>query len=136
MALDTTLGNNVLALTNTIVWGTMMLGDDFGEIISASVKRTGDKKEIENGAGNLRAFLLTKARFELNFETRFDSAVEAPGLMNEIDFPLVGVTGRVLDVTPKWEGGKERILTIEASFWDSLASAVLYTLNPVTGVYT
>jgi hypothetical protein len=136
MGLDTTLGNNVLALTNKIVWGTMMLGDDFGEIQSASVKRTADKKEIENGAGNLRAFLLTKARFELSFEVLFDSDVAAPGLMDAIDFPLVAVTGRVLDVTPKWEKGKERLLTIEASYWDSLAAATLYTLNPVTGVYT
>lgn len=136
MALDTVLGNDVLLLGDQVVWGTMMLGDDFGSVESSSVKRTADKKEIENGAGNLKAFLLTKPRFELSFDTIFDATVTPPGLMDEIAFPLVAVTGRVLDVTVKYEKGKERILTIEATYWDSLASATAYRLEPVTHVYT
>lgn len=136
MPLSTTLDNDVLLLGQQVVWGTMQLGDDFGEIMSSSVKRTADKKEIENGAGNLMAFLLTKARFELTFETIFPSSVTPPGLMDEVVLPLVGVTGIVLDVTVKHEKGKERMLSIEVSYWDSLDGAAAYSLNPVTGTYT
>lgn len=113
-----------------------MLGDDFGQVESASVKRTADKVEIENCAGNLKSFLLTKIRFEMTLEAIFDSTVTAPGLMDQIALPLVGVVGRVLDATVKWEKGKERMLSIEITHWDSLAEATAYSLDPATGTYT
>lgn len=136
MPLDTEHGNNVLLLGDQVVWGTCMLGDEFGQVESASVKRTADKVEIENCAGNLKSLLLTKPRFEVTLETIFETSVEAPGLMDIIALPLVGVMGRVLDVSVKWEKGKERMLSIELTHWDSLADATGYSLNPTTGVYT
>jgi hypothetical protein len=134
--IDTTFGDDVLLLGKQVVWGTMMLLDDFGSVEGASVKRTGDKKEIEDGAGNLLAFLLTKVRFELTFDTIFDATVDAPGPMEIIAFPFVGVNGRVIDSEIKWEKGKERMLSIQATHWDALAAAVAYKLDPITGVYT
>jgi hypothetical protein len=136
MPLDTDHGNNVLLLGDQVVWGTCMLGDEFGQVESASVKRTADKVEIENCAGNLKSLLLTKPRFEVTLETIFEASVEAPGLMDIIALPLVGVMGRVMDVSVKWEKGKERALSIEITHWDSLAEATGYSLNPTTGVYT
>jgi hypothetical protein len=135
MPLDTTHGNDVLLLGGQVVWGTCMLGDDFGQVESSSVKRTADKVEIENCAGNLKTLLLTKCRFELTLETIFDANVAAPGKMERIALPLIGVTGRVMDVTVKWEKGKERGLSIEVSHWDSLANGTGYVLTP-GGVYT
>ncbi|NBW10992.1 MAG: hypothetical protein EBR82_23475 [Caulobacteraceae bacterium] len=106
-----------------------MLGDNFGQVESATVKRTADKESIENCAGNLKAFLLKNPRFEVNLETIYDSSVTAPELMDSITVPLVGVIARVLDVTVKWAKGKERMLSIEATSWDALASATAYTLT-------
>lgn len=126
MPLSTVVANDVFLLSDQVLWGTMMLNDDFGAVMASSVKRTGDKKEIENGAGNLKSFLLTKPRFELSFDTIFDATVEAPGKGHVIAFPLVGVQGRVLDVTVKYEKAKERMLTIEATSWDALSSDSLY----------
>lgn len=113
-----------------------MLGDDFGQVESASVKRTADKQEIENCLGNLKSFLLTKPRFELTLDCIFDSSVTAPGLLDIITLPLVAVAGRVMDVTVKWEKGKERMLSIEVTSWDALVAATAYTLDPTTGAYT
>jgi hypothetical protein len=136
MALNTTFGDDVLLLGDQVVWGTCMLGDDFGQVDSSSVKRTADKVEIENCIGNLKSLLLTKPRFELTLDCIFDTTVTAPGLMEEIALPLVGVTGRVMDVTVKWEKGKERMLSIEVTHWDALATATAYKLDPATGTYT
>jgi hypothetical protein len=136
MPLNTTLGNEVLLLGEQVVWGTCMLGDEFGQVESSAVKRTADKVEIENCAGNLRTLLLTKPRFELTLETIFDVSVTAPGLMEQIALPLVGVTGRVMSADVKWEKGKERMLSLEVTHWDSLADAEAFRLNTATGVYT
>lgn len=135
MALSTTFDDKILLLGEQVVWGTCMLGSDFGTVVSASVKRTADKVEVENCIGNLKSLLLTKPRFELSLSCIFASSVTAPGLLEEIALPLVGVTGRVMDVTVKWERGKERMLDIEVSHWDALEEAVAYSLG-TNGTYT
>lgn len=134
---STTYGDNVLVLGSNVVVGTAMLGDDFGTVKSCSVKRAADKEEIENAAGNLRAVLLKKPGFEMTLEVAFEATVTAPALGAAISLPLVGVVGRVMPgVEVKWEGGKERGLSIPVSSWDSLENASLYQVDPVTQEYT
>lgn len=130
---QTTYGNDVLILGDHVVIGTAMLGNDFGTVKSTSVKRAADKEELENGAGNLRAVLLKKPGFEMTLEVAFDATVTAPGLMERIALPLVGVVGRVMPgVEVKWEAGKERGLSIPVSSWDSLENASAFQVNAVT----
>jgi hypothetical protein len=134
MGLDTTYGNDVLIIGQQTVIGTAMLGEDFGTVKSASVKRQADKEDLLNGNGNLRAVLLSKPGFELTLEVAFDASVTPPGLGERIALPLVGVTGRVMPgVEVKWEQGKERGLSIPVNSWDSMEDAPLYQNNPATG---
>jgi len=133
---DQTYDNESLVLGDQIIQGTCMLGNAFGEVESASVKRTADKEEIEGCSGALRAFFLKKPRFELKLETLFANGVDAPGLMDKIALPLVGVFARVVDIEVKWAKGKSRMLSIDATSWDSLADADAYRYNSTTGVFT
>ncbi len=104
-----------------IIFGTCQVGDDFGEVQSASVKRTADKEELDNCHGSLLAAILRKPRFELSLTTLFEADVTPPGIGERIAFPLVNVHGRILDVTVNWESAQGRELTIEATSWDSFA---------------
>ena len=117
----------ILSDSEAIVFGTVMIGDDFGEVKSASVKRTSDKVEVENAVGGLRGLILKKRRFELAIEARFDSDVTAPGEMAMVTFPLAAVVGRIIDPEVKWEAGGVRMLSFTASFWDEIADAHLYS---------
>jgi hypothetical protein len=121
---------------NTMVIGTAALGDDFGEIVSCSIDRDGTFEEIEATSGNLRAVLVKNARFDVQMDCLFDNTVTPPGLMDSIDLPFEGITGRVKKATIKWERGKERMLTITATSWDALEGATLYTLASSSGAYT
>lgn len=134
---STTYGDEILVLGADVTIGTAMLGDDFGTVKSCSVKRTADKEDLENGAGNMRAVLLKKPGFEMTLEVAFEVGVTAPALGAAISLPLVGVVGRVMPgVEVKWEAGKERGLSIPVSSWDSLEGASLYSVDPVTQDYT
>jgi hypothetical protein len=103
-----------------IIFGTCQVGDEFGEVKSASVKRTADKEDLANAKGSLKAAVLRNPRFELTLETLFTADVAAPGLGEQIAFPLVDVVGRILDVEVKWEDASGRMLSITATKWDSL----------------
>lgn len=138
--ISTTYGNDYLVLGpagKEIINGTAMLGNDFGTIKSAGVKRQADKEDLKNGAGNLRAVVLTNPNFELTMEVAFDATVAAPAMGAAITLPLVGVVGRVMPgAEVKWEQGKERGLSFTVNAWDSLEGASLYQVNPVTQEYT
>ena len=129
MGFDTTFTDQALILSNSdaIVFGTAMIGDDYGEVKSTAVKRTSDKVEVENSVGGLRALILKKRRFELTLEVRCDSDVDPPGEMDMIVFPLVGVTGRIIDPEIKWESGGVRMMSLTATHWDEIADARLYS---------
>lgn len=137
---STTYGDEYLVLGpagQEIVNGTAMLGPDFGTIKNASVKREADKEELKNGAGNLRAVVMTNPNFQLTMDVAFDASVTAPAMGAAITLPLVGVVGRVMPgAEVKWEQGKERGLSFTVSSWDSLEGASLYQVNPVTQEYT
>lgn len=127
MGFETTFTDKALILSDSdaIVFGTAMIGDDYGEVKSASVKRTSDKVEVENSVGGLRALILKKRRFELQLEVRLDSDVDPPGEMDMIVFPLVAVTGRIIDPEIKWESGGVRMMSFTATHWDEIADASL-----------
>lgn len=103
-----------------IEFGTCKIGNDFGEVKSASVKRTADKEELGNCNGALLAAILKNPRFELSLKTLFTLDVSPPGIGERIAFPLVGVTGHILDVSVEWEESGGRMLSIEATRWDSI----------------
>jgi hypothetical protein len=104
-----------------------MLGNSFGEIKSAGVNRTANTQEITNCVGGLAAYLMNNPRFELTLQARFDADVTAPGLGELIQFPFPAVYGRVLSPSVEWSESGVRMLSIEATHWDSLADAHLYT---------
>lgn len=130
MAFETDIGDNLLLIgDNSIVFGTCMLGSTFGQVKSATLKRTADKDLLNNCKGNLRAAILKNARFELTLKTVFDDSVDPPGLGDEITLPLVGLTARVMEVPIEWTEGGERMLSIDATRWDSLGDASIYTVS-------
>lgn len=139
-SISTTYGNDYLVLGlagQEIVNGTAMLGNDFGTIKSATVKRQADKEDLKNGAGNLRAVVMMNPNFELTLDTAFEASVAAPAMGAAITLPLAGVVGRVMPgAEVKWEQGKERGLSFTVSSWDSLEGASLYQVNPETQEYT
>ena len=137
MALGDTFGTDLLVLgDNSLVLSTVMLGDDFGQVISATVTRDADREDIMAANGNLRAVVLKNIRFEMQMECRFDSTVTPPSLMEAITLPLAGVEGRIMKVEVKWNEGTERTLALTVSAWDALTDAVAYSLDTATGTMT
>lgn len=119
-----------------VVLGTAEINQTFGTVKTATLKRTGDKKQIEGAAADIQTFLLQNPRFEYSLSTIFDADVGLPGLGDMIILPLVNVYGFITDVTPKWDNSSERMLDIEAIHFDALIGEVPYAYNPTTGVYT
>jgi hypothetical protein len=104
-----------------IVFGTVMLGNLYGEVISATVTREGDIEELE-AAGSILACIISNPNFQFKFETMFRLDVIPPGFADLITFPLAGIKGRVLPpIGIKWEQKGHRGLTIEAKSWDKFA---------------
>lgn len=121
------------------VLGTAMLGDAFGIIRRCFLTRTGERVEFKDQAERLRILLINNPGWICQFEVLFDADVEAPGLLAEIELPIIGVTGRVMDgVNVEWQDGAERILSIPCAQWDSMEAldAVGYTLDPADGSIT
>lgn len=105
-----------------IVFGTVMLGDTYGRVLSASVVRDADKEELIQ-AGSLLACILSNPNFQFQFETSFSLDVAPPDMAELITFPFAGISGRVLPpITVKWEEKGHRGLSIQAKSWDSLAA--------------
>jgi hypothetical protein len=62
----------------------------------------------------------------MSLNTRLDSDITAPGMLDRIVFPLISVTGRITKPAVKWEQAGARGLSLECTFWDELANAPLY----------
>lgn len=129
---NTTFGeNDALVLGDAHpVLGTAMLGDAFGVIKRATLVRSGKRVEITDDAQSLRILLITNPGFEMTLECCFDLGVTAPGFLEALDLPMVGVTGRVMEgVSVMWEEGNERMLSIPVAQWDSMSGASAYLLG-------
>lgn len=108
---------------DNIIFGTAMLGDEYGSVESASVTRDADRTEIEKSGGKLLALVLSKARFDLKFDVLFTADKEAPDMADEILFPLAGVKGRILPpIELKWEKKGQRMLSITATSFDNFGN--------------
>jgi hypothetical protein len=118
-----TLFAGTISTDQTLVVGTCSFGDTFGQVLSANIKRGGDTKEILNCKGGLRAFLIRNVKTVLNMKTIFSTADDIPNLGDVIALPLIAVGGIVHDVTVEWEHDGERMLSIDATGWDSLGDA-------------
>jgi len=103
-----------------LVFGTAMLGDTYGEVISASIIREADVQEII-AAGSLKAAILQNPKFQFEFEVMFRDSIEAPGFAELIEFPLAGISGRVMPpISIKWAEGQHRTLAIKVTSWDHM----------------
>jgi hypothetical protein len=124
MSLTTRYPGKQIIIANSpenIVMGTVMLGNLYGEVISASVVRDGDIEELE-AAGSILACIIRNPSFQFKFETTFRLDVVPPGFAELITFPLAGIKGRVLPpITVKWEEKGHRGLSIEAKSWDQFS---------------
>lgn len=139
MSFNTNIPGHVLIGDEDIVFGTVMLGEDFGEITKCDLERTGKQIEIENNRNGLRALIIANPGFSLNLETTFDASVEPPAIGDPITFPYAGVIGRVLEGAKiTWESKGSRKLSFKAAHWDSMAvdngSGVL--TNPAYNIST
>lgn len=112
-----------------IIFGTCQISDAFGEVKSAGIKRTADKEELDNAKGALKAAILKKPRFELTLKVLFTAEKDAPGIGEQIVFPLVEVVGRILDVSIDWEDNTGRMMTLTATKWDSLTGETAETYD-------
>lgn len=123
MSLNTTYPDHIVIAESpqNIVFGTCMLGEIFGSVESASVKRTADKEEIKRCGNKLLAAILSNQRFELSLKTLLTEDAGEPELGMTIGFPLANVSGRILDYTVEWEKAGQRMLSIEATSWDSFS---------------
>lgn len=131
MSFNTNIPGHILIGDDNIVFGTAMLGNDFGQIATCNLQRTGNKVEVENNAGGLRAVIIANPGFELDLEVQFSSDVEVPAMGDPIVFPLAGVQGRVMEgASIKWSAKGTRMLSFKASYWDSMGTPV--TVDGVT----
>lgn len=126
----TTYGADYLTLNPDIVFGTAMLGRQFGAVKGAALKRTGLREEIITDAGELVMLLIKNPGWELMMTCAFDRNVSAPGLLEEITMPFLGIKGRVMDgASITWDSGSERVIMIPVSSWDSMAAATAWRIS-------
>jgi hypothetical protein len=121
--------------SDQLVIGTASLGDDYGDVIKATVKVDSDKQEVMAPNGNLRALIFSNMRKEITLETRFDADVPCPQFGDVLALPGIGVQGFITSATVSYDRGKERTLSISATQWDALKGATAYTLNTATGIF-
>lgn len=120
-----------------MVFGTVMLGDVFGECISANLTREADVERVR-AAGSLLAVILADPLFKLEMETMFRDDVDPPSLAQLITFPLAGIKGRVLPpIGISWGEREHRKLKITVESWDAFADTNqgggnAYTFNGTT----
>ena len=124
MALTTRYDGQIIIAENPsdMVFGTVMLGDIYGQVISANLLREADVEEVK-AAGSLLAAIMTNPKFQFDFETMFRADIDPPSLAELISFPLAGLQGRVMPpIAIKWSENGHRQLNIKATSWDSFAS--------------
>lgn len=126
--------NLILAANSNYVFGTCMLGTTFGQVKSATCKKTADYESILKCDGGLKAFLIKNPRFELQLETLYDNDVTAPTFGDAVTFPIGAITGYVSgDIEIKWDENGGRMLSFPATAWDNNVSLTRYYYD-ISGV--
>lgn len=124
MAFTTRYDGQIIIANNPsdMVFGTVMLGDVFGEVISANLSREADVERVQ-AAGSLLAVIMTDPLFKLELETMFRADVDPPSLAQLIEFPFAGIKGRVMPpIAIQWEEKGHRGLTITVESWDAFSA--------------
>lgn len=128
MPYNTHIAGHILLGDDDVVFGCAMLGEQYGEVLSADLDRGGNEVEIESNTGGLRALIIANPSFKLDLEVEFSADVTLPGEGAEIVFPLAEVRGRVLGIKPIWKSRASRQVAIKAGYWDSMA---VYQIPPI-----
>lgn len=122
MAFNSNIPGHILIGDDDIIFGTCMLGTEFGEITKADLERGGNEQEIPNNRGGMRAVILANPHWVLSLETTFDATVDPPEMGEEITFPYAGVKGRVMPGAKiAWEQNGSRKLSFSAKHWDAMS---------------
>lgn len=120
---------------SNMVFGTVMLGTTYGEVISCKLAREGDINKVK-AAGSLLAVIISDPYFSLELECMFRDDITPPGLAEAVDFPLAGITGRVIPpIGISWGENDHRKLTIKVESWDAFGnegSGSAYTFDGTT----
>lgn len=104
-----------------IVFGTVMLGDVYGQVTSANLTREADVERLR-AAGSLLALIMIDPLFKLELETMFRDDVDPPSLAELVTFPFAGIKGRVLPpIAVGWSERGHRTLKITCESWDAFA---------------
>ena len=119
------MSNRVIIGNQNHVFGTVELGNAWGEIDQASLQRVADEEGIEDAGGALLTMLLTNPRYELEFTALFPTTVTQPDFGDSITMPVPNdtIVGQCLGFTIEWEKKGTRKLKIRATHWDSLGNA-------------
>lgn len=121
---DTTVIGGFVEVNNgdsRTVFGTAMLGKAFGEITSMGLSRDAEKILVEGGWKQVVAYFLTNFSWKLELEIQVDSEVDMPGVGDMIQFPLVGIKGRIepgLKISQP--NGGVRTMSMSVTSYDSL----------------
>jgi hypothetical protein len=127
------LYGGVISTDPTLVIGTVQVGSLYGQCKTASIKRGGDKKEVKNDRGGIRAVLMTGINTQLSMKCIFDSASNLPNIGQPVQIPLMELTGLLEGVDVEWEEDGERMLTLTVGAWDSLNVTQVFHWNGSTG---
>ncbi len=99
----------------------------FGHASDVSLKRTADREELDNCAGDLLALLLRNPRYELSMTIRVRKTLVMAELASRIMFPIAGIYGHLLEWDLKWQSKGTKMLDVQATHWDSLGSSPTVT---------
>lgn len=116
-------GEIVIANTpSNLIFGTVMLGDTYGQVVSAGVTREADVEELMR-PGGLLGVILRNPKFKLKLKTLFAADTVPPSLAELVTFPLAGIQGRVMPpIQIDWEEKGHRMLSIEVTSWDGFSA--------------
>lgn len=111
------IGNTDKAVT----YGTYMFKSTFGEVTKMDLGREAEEVLVTGGYGQLLAFLLKNFHYTLSLEIIIMGDDPIPGPGDEVEFPLVGVKGRVKgSVKRTADDSNAHKISFEAYSWDSL----------------
>ncbi len=120
MAFATNIPSGLLLGDASVVFGTAACGGTWGEVVKLDLTRAADIIEVENGRGGDLAAILAKERFEMDIEVVFPAGKAAPGLGDQVAFPLAGITGNITGgIKVLWASRDARRLSFQAAFWDA-----------------
>lgn len=115
----------------SISFGTCELGQTFGQVESASLKRVVEELGIPDCFGGLQAMLLLNPGYEFEFTAIFPSTAALPTDGEAISFPGANVTGNVITWSLQWEQKGQRKIQVTAKQWASIGSnPSVSTINP------